>query len=372
MDRTLTLASLAAALLAASCGEDDGAVDFETPDEALFAVNAAFDFSSGSYSVVDIESRAVLPDVLPVAPDAVASCEGGRPWVIERFGWDTLTVISPESPFSVVAQHSVGSGANPQSMVLLEDDDALISLLDRDYLLVLDTATGEESARIDLAWAADDDGLPEAGGMGRAGDLVAVGLQRLDRSTSLWDPSGPGWLALVDPATLDVVDVDPTTPEPDAVVLDGANPAPYAKLWWDGDRLWVPTVGKYRELDGGIEKVDVASGASEGMVVREEDLGGDINDFVVTAQHTAYATVGTPGSTDELVRFDPATGEVDPEPLAVGAGFTLLELRLTRDGLVVMVDRDLSHPGIRILDPETGETLEHLSVGMHPYSICLF
>ena len=203
--RTMRRLALIAVLVTTSCGDGSPGTDFATPEHGLLSVNTAYDFSSGTYSIVDLDSLEVLTDILPVAPDALASCEAGRPWIIERLGHDTLTAVSSETPFGVDVQHSVGNGANPQSMVLMDDGDALIALLDRDYLLRMDPATGEETGRIDLAWAADADGLPEAVLMVRAGDLVVVALQRLDRETAMWDPSGPGWLVLVDPSTAEVV-----------------------------------------------------------------------------------------------------------------------------------------------------------------------
>ncbi len=358
-------------LVLPACGPDPGPVQFDTPGHMAFTVNAAFDYSSGSYSIVDLDTLDVLPDALPVFADSVAACAGGRIMVLERKGADTLTVVQPEAPFAVTAQHSLGSGANPQNLVLLPSGDAMVTLLERDYLLVVDPDTGEETARIDLAWASDADGTPEACHIAWAEDLVAVTLQRLDRTSATWDPTGPGWVVLVDPVTLEVVDADAVAPGLDAIELSHANPSPYADLGWHDGLLIVPTTGFYGALDGGVEAVDVSTMTSIATLVTEEALGGDITDVVVVTSSVGFATIGTADLEDRLVRFDPSTGEADPDPVIEGEGFTLLDLDLTQDGRLLVVDRDLDDPGLHVVDAVTGVSLGKVFVGMAPFSACL-
>jgi hypothetical protein len=365
-------AALAVCLAAAACTGEAGPGDaLSTPERMALTVNASFDHASGSYSVVDLDTLGAVPDILAVSPDAVAACSDQGIFVVQRLGWDSMVLVDDEAPFGIRAEHSLGTGSNPQGLIGLPGGDLLATLLGRDFLLAVDPSTGEETGRVDLSWAADGDGLPEASLVARAGDLVAVALQRLDRTTPLWDPSGPGWLVVVDPDGLGIVDADPSTGEPDGIVLTGANPSPYGRMAWNGSRLLVPLTGLYGELDGGIESVDLELFRAEGYIVTEEELGGDLTDFVIAGEHLAYATVSSPEGTDLLVRFDPVAGRAEDEPVLVGRPFTLLQVQITSRGELLVVNRDLEESGLDVLDAATGAFVTRVAVGMAPFSVCV-
>jgi hypothetical protein len=156
----------------------------------------------------------------------------------------------------------------------------------------------------------------------------------------------------------------------DSVELTGANPSPYGRLIARGEHLLVPETGRYGELDGGLEAVDLVSMETAGYIVTEEALGGDITDVIVVGDDLGYATVSEAGM-DLLVRFDPGTGVVEDEPVLEGDGFTLLQMQLTADGRLLVVDRDLYEPGLVVLDAASGAFLAHVSVGMAPFSVCV-
>ena len=352
------------ALVAAACGPagqgDPDAV--ATPDRVALTVNASFDHASGSFSIVDLDSMTVVSDILAVSSDAVAACSGGGLFVVQRLGWDSILRIEREAPFGVASEHSVGTGSNPQGMAVLPGGDLLVTLLDRDHVLVLDPATGEETGRVDLSGLSDDDGLPEASLVAVSDGTAYVALQLLDRETPRWSPSGPGKVAVIDADSLEHVDT---------VELTGANPSPYGRMVvWDG-RLLVTETGRYGELDGGLDVVDLSSMEAVGFAVTEEALGGDITDVVVVGDDLGYATVSATGGTDRLVRFDPRTGAVEPDPVLEGDGFTLLQMQLTDVGRLLVVDRDLHEPGLVVLEAGSGALLAHVSVGMAPFSVCV-
>jgi hypothetical protein len=328
----------------------------------VLTVNAAFDHGSGSFSIVDLDSLEVVTDILAVSSDAVAACEGGGLFVVQRLGWDSILRIEAEAPFGVAAEHSVGTGSNPQGIALLPGGDLLVTLLDRDHALVIDPASGEETGRVDLSSHADGDGLPEASLVAVSAGRAFLALQLLDRSTPLWDPSGPGRVVVVDASTLVPVDV---------VELTGANPSPYGRLIARGEVLLVPETGRYGVLDGGLDAVDLVTLEATGFLVTEEALGGDITDVIVMAGDLGYATVSGLDGRDRLVRFDPGTGLVEDGPLLEGDGFTLLQMQVAPGGRLLVVDRDLHDPGLVVLDAASGGLLAHVSVGMAPFSVCV-
>ena len=124
-------------------------------------------------------------------------------------------------------------------------------------------------------------------------------------------------------------------------------------------------------LDGGLDVVDLSSMEAVGFAVTEETLGGDITDVVVVGDDLGYATVSATGGTDRLVRFDPAAGTAEDDPVLEGDGFTLLQMQLTDDGRLLVVDRDLHEPGLAVLDAASGALLAHVPVGMAPFSVCV-
>ncbi|MBW2261527.1 MAG: hypothetical protein JRG91_06085 [Deltaproteobacteria bacterium] len=362
---------IAAATFALACEAKKDPDTFTTPERMAFTVNAAFDFSSGSYSIIDLDTMEVLTDVLSIHSDAVGACSGGDLFILERYGADTITSVSRQMPFSLLGQHSLGSGANPQGLVKLASGSVLVTLLGRDSLVVIDPASGEEETFIDLSWAADADGFPEAGSVTMAGSRIVVALQRLDQTTTMWDPSGPGWLVVIDSSSLEVVDADTSTEELDAIVLTGMNPTSGAHPIWDGEKLYVPESGFYSQLDGGLEMVDLDTMQAEGFVVTEESLGGDITDIVLVNDHLGYATVNTLAFEALLVRFDPSDGTVEADPVLEGAGYTLVDMTLTDDGKLLVVDRTTEASGVQVIEAASGEVITRLHVGMAPSTICL-
>jgi len=358
--RVVLVLALAAASCAPSGTRDQDGVS--TPEHMVLTVNAAFDHGSGSFSIVDLDSLEVVTDILSVSSDAMAACEGGGLFVVQRLGWDSILRIEAEAPFGVASEHSVGTGSNPQGIALLPGGDLVVTLLDRDHALVIDPGSGEETGRVDLSAHADGDGLPEASLVMVSGGRAFLALQRLDRSTPLWDPSGPGRVVVVDASTLSEIA---------AVTLTGANPSPYGRMIARGDTLLVTETGRYGVLDGGLDAVDLVAMEASGFLVTEEALGGDITDVVLVGDDIGYATVSGTDGRDRLVRFDQGSGLVEDDPLLEGDGFTLLQMQVTSDGRLLVVDRDLHEPGLVVLDAASGGLLAHVSVGMAPFSVCV-
>ena len=321
------------------------------------------DFSTGGAALLDLDERTVRADLVTLFPDSVVSCHCGIVLVVERLGGDNLTLLDPTN-LSPIAQFSLGRRTNPQG-VWLEGSDAFVSLHETGEVLRLDVETGEVLDRADLGPLADADGQPEPAALMVHQDRLFVLLQHLNRNSALWDPAGTAEVAVVDSDTLDIessfqlLGRNPVTqfvPHPDTgVVLVG-----HAGFWTDSE-------------DGGIERIDLLAGESDGWVITSDELGGNVQDFVILRRDLGYALVNVPNDADRLVSFDPESGRRTGE-LATAPTFTLT--RIVHDPhreQLLVVSRDPASPGVRIFDVSTNRELTDapLPTGLPPTDLCL-
>ena len=344
------------------------------PAPMAFTTNSAYDYSSGSYSVL-LDDLGAARDVAAIHPDAVVRCTQAGPIILERFGADTVTRIAGESPFAVLGQFSVEGGSNPVDLALLSSGRAVVTRNNVTAAAVVDLEGGTlDTTSLDLEALADADGIPEMSAVFVAGGRLFVALQLLDRDTATWDPTGPGLVAVFDEATLAPVDADPATEPVDAITLGGANPQAGAQPSpMDPAAVFVAEAGTYGAADGGIETIDTAALEAGGWIVTEETLGGDIAAFVVVDAGTGWAAVSRPEfAGDKLVRFDPADGTIVEDAVIETEAYTLTGLALTEDGRLLVADRTLEHAGVRVLDAGTGNEAagSPVEVGLAPFSIC--
>jgi hypothetical protein len=356
--------------------EEEDAAEEEAPGPGAlaFTTNAAFDYSSGSYSVI-LDDMGVVADAAAVHADAVVRCTAAGPVILERFGADTVTLIEPADPYGIAGQFSVGSGSNPVDMAVLSSGRALVTRNNETTAALVDLAAGEMVQEApDLAAFADDDGIPEMAGLFVHDGKIFIGLQLLDRDTEWWDPSGPGLIVVVDETTLEPLDTDTATADVDGITLSAPNPMEGMQASpADAGLLLVAEVGFYGAQDGGIEAVSMTTYDGAGWVVTEETLGGDITAWVVVDGSTGYAAVSKPSfAGDKLVRFNPSDGTVTADSIIETAAFTLTAVALTDDGRLLVADRTLESAGVRIFNAETAEEQSGspLSVGLAPFSIC--
>lgn len=356
--------------------EDAGEKEIEGPPQIALTANSSYNYLSGSYSVIRLDDLTVEADIAAINPDAVARCLDGTPVILERYGADTVTVIDAESPYAILRQFSVEGGSNPVDIASLSSGKVVVARNNAATAAILDLGDGTlDVDSIDLAGFADADGLPEMGAVLVAEGKILVALQLLDRETPLWDPTGPGVVALFDASSLDPVDTDPGTPEVDGIMLGGANPLPPFQTWPVEDGVYlVAEVGFYGQKDGRIEGIDVTACEVTGTVVTEETLGGDIAAFVVVDGETGYALVSMPGlAGDKLVSFNPTDGSLVRDAIVERDSYTMTGMALTGDGRLLVIDRTLDRSGVLVLDAVTGNLLTEtpISTGVSPFSICV-
>jgi hypothetical protein len=359
---------------------------FATGD--LFAVTTTYEVFGGTAQIDMITPHGSTLDAYQVHSDAVVRNYGQRwAFILNRLGADNVLVLDRNTNFGVVTQYSVaGTGLNPRDIHVepvstpgSAPGRAFITLYESNSLMVCDALTGANVSTIDLSVFADADGLCEMDQMievpslpGHPEGLLMVSIQRQDRSGSWW-VAGDAVLALVDIATETLVDANPGTPEVDGIDLQLRNP--FWRLAWanvnGGWKVLVNCPGDYGADDGGIEIVDPFGWQSEGVLVSDGDLGGDILDFQLLGSTIGWAITNSATYQTALVQFNPSTGSVLQTPLT-SAGFDLVDLEMSFDGRLFVGDRDATTPGIRIYDPVGGSLLAGpLNTGLPPFDFTL-
>ena len=326
------------------------------------------DFQTGGMSAIDLATRAVSVDVASVHKDARARWHGGLIYVLNRFGADNVQVLNPAAGFATVRQFSVGNGANPSDIVVVSPTKAYVSAYDRAQLQMWNPATGASLGSIDLSAFADADGLPEADHMARFGRWLFVALQRLDR-TQGFIPTDSSLVVVIDTANDTVVDVNPSLPGTQAIVLARTNPV--TTFAWDpiGRRFYLGCVGAYGVLDGGIVRIDPAAMSDDGVAITEAALMGDVSDVEWHSATHSYAIVSDASFNTSLITWNPTAG-TRLAPLFTPGGFGLADCALNDRGELYVCDNSFVVQGIRIFSAATDlEIAGPLGTGLPPYQV---
>lgn len=334
-------------------------------EDYLFAVTTDYE-TSGQCGRMNLESPwNVETGLEPVGSDPLVRSWRNRIYVINRLYADAIQVLDPAADYETVLEFSVGPGSNPQDMEIVDGAKAYVTRYESTWLYVVDPGTGAITDSVDLSSFADADGLPEMARTALWGGRLFVQLQRIDRST--WTPVPPACLAVVDVATNGLVDADPGTPGVQGITLAGTNPNGPMRLDDGAGKLYVGCTGNYLAPDGGVERVDLSTLSSEGFVVTEASLGGDLGVIAVGGDR-GFASVSSDWFfSTRIVSFDVSSGSI-------------LDTLYTTDGYVpdieydsgtshlFVADRKITAPGVIVFDGASGARLTPapLSTGLPP------
>jgi DNA-binding beta-propeller fold protein YncE len=333
------------------------------------AVVVTTDFETGVLTTLHVEPPRTPARLAPaIHADAVVRTAGDRVYVVNRFLADNIEVLDPRRGFATTLQCSTGVRSNPHDIAVLEPRKAYVTRYGAPELWAVDpgaaSCDGFVRRRIDLGALADADGIPEMDQMAVVGDRLFVTLARLDRGQR-FAPAGHSRLAVIDTTTDTLAGV---------VELQGRNAfGDSAGLPREPEtgRLVVAQAGNIMAVgDGGLELVDPFTLASAGWLVTEDDLGGNITDFVLLSARKGYAIVVDASLRNALVAFDPATRTVTRRLLSRDE--YLPDIALAPDGTLWLADRTLLQPGIRIFDPAADDAAlapRAIDLGLPPFSL---
>jgi DNA-binding beta-propeller fold protein YncE len=339
--------------------------------EFLFAVTTDYE-TSGQCATIGIENPwPVVTNLEPVSSDPIVRVWRNRIYVVNRLYADNIQVIDPESGFETILEFSVGAGSNPQDIAFVSETKAYVSRYESTRLYEVNPSTGAITDSIDLSTFADADGLPEMSRMVLFGKRLFVQIQKIDRST--WTPLFPAYLAVVDTETNTLVDANPSVPGVQGIALLASNPNGPMLLDESAGKIYVGETGSYFVPDGGIEKIDAISLASDGWVVAESALGGDLGVFALSGDK-GYAAVSSDWFyTTRLVSFRTSDGALIGTHYTTDGYVPDIEWD-TETAQIFLADRKLTQPGVHVFDAATGArlTMSPRNTGLPPADLAVY
>lgn len=330
---------------------------------------AATDFSiQGTASIVTVRYDTqfkVDRDVELISGDPVSAASRGRALIVNRFSFDNLQVLDPARGFTTALQFGTGGGSNPHDALMPDASRVYVARYEPPFndILVADAATGAPLGSIPLGFLATNASrTPRPDRLVAANGLVLVTLQNID--ATFFD-YGPGLLAFIDPATDAIVR---------AIVLAGQNPIGPPSIHPVSGEVYLADAGIFQgslpgALTGGIEVIDPISLTTRGLLVDDDDFGGNVSGVAVTSASVGYAVVVTSAGRNDVVAFDPGTGAILRTVLSTTA--LIPEIRYDGDGYLLVAEHDLSNPRLRVLDAATGAEVARIALSLPPFSLAI-
>lgn len=352
-DGRLVASDALATLLAAVTPAIPTCANFKETVAAVSTASQRFDASG--VAVVDLTTHEVRFTPGLLHRDSVVRRLGDEAVFLNRFGANsiqrvTLDGAAPEN----LKECSVADGfnSNPHDVIAV-GDKAYVTLYEGSLLRVLDPRSLEVARdpacsdlivdRINLGELADDDGRPEMDQLGLYNGQLLISLQILVH-TQFFQPAGPGRLAIVDPATDQLLG---------SIELEIENPFLETKGLLIDDTQGILYIGGpgriFSDLtDGGLEIVDLQAQRSLGIALDGEALGGDLFDLVVLGRNKAYAIVADING-NRVIALDPERGLVTAE--LVSSVELITDIEVTEHGELWVAFREhttTQEPGLRI------------------------
>jgi len=367
----ILLMAYLAVLFGCASGEDEGTGP--APLNKIFLTTS--DFQTGGIGLIDLDNLSPWePDPSwakdVASPDALAVFFQGKIFVINRMPYDNISVLEFDENrnLQLINQYSVkgeANSANPYDLAFIPlEKKAYLSRYETTELWVINPETGNKIKTIDLSKYADDaDEIPEMAFMLVHKSYVYLAIQRLDRTTPWWDPVGESYL----------LKLNWLTDQVEGKILLSA-PNPVTDLVWNDElgKILVGEAGFYGILDGGIDGIDPSTGTAQ-LIISEEQLGGDISDFVLLSASKGYAGITTiDWSASKVVAFNPSTGEVIKEVYSTNASFPF-DLELDTNGRLFITDRgNITKPGVVVIDTSSDQVITNqpIEFTLPPYSLC--
>lgn len=333
------------------------------------AVMTTTDFSSGSFSSLNLSTQVASNDHLTIHSDAAVHTYLDKVYVINRLGQDNVIVLHKDDLKTPLIQYSVGNGTNPHDMVFVSESKAYVSRYGSARLLVVNPTTGDSLGHVNLSAFADGDGIPEMSQMTLYNNRLFVACQRLDQNNG-FAPTDQSLIAVVDVATDVLVDVDANTAGVQGIVMASTNPAGAAR--W-GSKWVLSMVKTFGDLaDGGIEVIDLANLKTEGVFIGEAALGGNVNSLAMGRGNVGYVVISDANFANLVKPFNLAAKSVSEKLGDLSGGF--IPSLGAFDGRLYVLDRgsfsDPASGGVKVFDVNTNARVAGpITTGLPPSTI---
>ena len=342
---------------------------FATDALANQAVITTTDYSSGSFSSMDLSTNTATHDHLTIHSDAAVRTYRDKVYILNLLRQDNVIVLNRSDLKTPLTQYSTGNGSNPHDMAFVSEEKAYISRYERTQLLIVNPITGDSLGAVDLSAFADADGLPEMNQLALYDNYLFVACQRLDRDNG-FVPTDVSVIAVVDVMTDQVVDVDANTAGVQGIVMASKNPAGAVQR---GNKWFLSAVNSFSDFtDGGIEVVDLENLRSEGIVIDEIALGGNTNSLAMISDNKGYVVVSDANFVNEVKIFDLTRQSVSSRLSGVSGGY-IPDLGVFGGRLYVLDQGSFVDPtsaGVKVYDVKTDQLVAGpISTGLPPSGI---
>ena len=338
--------------------------DDDTADTDVASVHgmliATTDFSVGALAVVDPDAMTVDDALATVSGDPLVVADAG--WIVQlnRSASTSIRLYHPGDWTAPAVEIAPGPETNPQGAAIC-GDRLFVSLLKTDHIGVWDL-DGTPAGAVDLSAFADGDGSPEPATMVRVDDRLFVAMNELSTSGSTWEPSGPGVIAEVDCATLDVVRSWPTGPNP--------------SISRDPPGGLIVRTGIWGVLDGAIGTLDVDSDGPVEEIVTEAAVGEEFGVVVASAGGAIAVGAALDWSSNFVACVDLGSGDVADIARTPNFASDVALDAAGRAWVALSTDyADANTPvGVRAFDPVgcTELTDDLIATSLPPYSLASF
>jgi len=295
-------------------------------------------------------------DAIAVGSDPTLRMAGDRLYAVSRQD-GSVTAIDCAS-WSAVRVYDVGSQSHPLDIAVVSPEIAYLTLSDSTQLLRLNLDTGVVEHALDAAGFTNPGGVLAAGMMAVDAGRLIVQVSRFEPAAAALAADPTGYLAVVDIATEQLVDVDPVEPGVQAIALQGTFPKYKMKLLRDPRRLYLSASGAFFD-NGGLEQIDLDALASLGLVIAEADgnTAADLGSFAMVAPDRGLFVSSTDlAPSSHLARFS-LTGGVLLEELFVTVGYRVPTMMHDPQTHTVFVPDGGTTNAYYVFDADSGEQL---------------
>ncbi len=292
--------------------------------------------------------------LLETGAECTLRAAGGLLYVVSRTE-GTVTIIDTDT-WITQGVHSIGADSEPLDIAIAAPELAYVARRYATHLLRLDLVTGAFEEVVDLSFLADADGVPDLGMMTIHEGRLFVQIRRLGPKPG--PPVPPAFIAVVDLASEELVDVDPVTAGVQAIELEGTAPKYKMQVVPETRRLFVSASGIFFD-EGGLEMIDLDTLQSLGLVLREADsnLGADLLAFVLVTPERGYLTFSTDFAMSSHLMSFTLSGDVEPAFFETLGYFTPTLGFDPQSNTIFFPNGGYGQHGVYVLDADTGELL---------------
>ena len=271
----------------------------------------------------------------------------------------TITAIDGGT-WSVAQIYAIGAQSQPLDIAVVSPETAYVTTSTSTQLLRLNLDTGAVQHVLDIAGFVNPGGVLTAGMMEVDAGRLLIQVTRFESlaagAAGAADPTG--YLAVVDIASEQLVDVDPIQEGIQAIALQGTYPKYKMNLLRDTRRLYLSASGAFFDA-GGLEEVDVGALASLRLVIAEADgnTAADLGSFVMVAPDRGFLVSSTDfAPSSHLARFSLAGG-VQPEELFVTVPYRVPTMVHDPQTHTIFIPDGGRANGVWVFDADSGELL---------------